>query len=72
METKEYYGGTYPSAPEFDEEMKTVEIECSFKSYVRIPENLKDEDLIKEYIEDNYNSSDLLEECDKINIENIN
>lgn len=72
METKEYYGGTYPDSPEFDSEMKTVEIECVFKSYVQVPADLKDYDLIKEYIEDNCSDLDLLAECDKINIENIN
>lgn len=70
METKEYYGGTYPSAPD-EIEMKTVEVECSFKTYISVPKDL-DYDKIKSYIENCYTNSDLLEECDKINIEDIN
>ena len=67
METKEYYGGTYPEPPETEE--KTVKIICSFESYITVPSNLDYEEII-EYA-DNFSKDELIEEADKINIEDI-
>lgn len=66
METMEYYGGTYPEAPE-STEYKTIKLTISLESYVSVPENLDDEEL-EEYIK-GLSQFELLEETDKIQIE---
>lgn len=65
METKEYYGGTYPEAPEY--ETKTVKVICSFVSYVEIPADL-DEDEIQNYLQE-YSDEELSKEADRFIVE---
>lgn len=67
METKGLGAGSYPDAPE-EIEMKTVEVQCSFKTYIQVPVNCEDQ---VQYILDNYDKYDLLEEVDYINLEDV-
>ena len=71
METEEYYGGTYPE-PDDDNHI-TLKVSCSFTTYIRVEVGkYKDPDEEFEDIERQvYQTSkdELLEECDKIEIE---
>ena len=60
-----------PLEPNYDEpEMRTVEIECSFTSYVEVPEEYADNYIaMQNYIKEMYNMYDMIEEADTINIE---
>lgn len=66
METKGLGAGSYPEAPE-PTEYVTVKLMISLESYVSVPENLDDEEL-ENYI-NNINQFELLEDTDKIKIE---
>lgn len=65
METKGLGAGSYPEAPEKD--YRTVKLTISLESYVSVPENLDDEEL--EYYINNLSQFELLEDTDKIQIE---
>ena len=65
----------YPEENIEEEEMITVKVECSFTTYVTVKKgNYRDPeeeyDDIKEQIQ-NKDMYDLLEECDKVNIEDF-
>lgn len=64
MDTKEYYGGTYPEPKE--ESMTTLKVECYFTTYVTVYGEDR-EDWERQLDEMQYD--ELLEECDKINID---
>lgn len=69
IETRGLGAGSYPEAPE-PTEMRTVEIECSFTSYVEVPEDLvNDYQEMERYIKRNYSAFELTEEADTVNIE---
>ena len=59
--------GSYPEPPE-EEKMKTVEVECSFTTWMLVPENCEDKE---RYIKENYSVFELIEEVDEVNIENV-
>ena len=67
METIGLGAGSYPDAPQ-EKEVKTVKVECSFITYVSIPEDCEDKE---QYIKENCDKYDLLEEADTINVENV-
>ena len=60
-----------PLEPNYEEQkMVTVEIECSFKSYVEVPEEItNDYQEMEKYIKRNYSAFELTEEADTVNIE---
>lgn len=69
IETRGLGAGSYPDAPDYPE-MRTVKIECSFTSYVEVPEDLvNDYQKMENYIKENYGNFELTEEADTINIE---
>ncbi len=75
METRELGAGSYPTPIEFEDEYKTVKVECSFTTYVRVKvgkyKDIDDEiDDINEQV-DKMSNEELLEEVDKINIEDV-
>lgn len=70
METRGLGAGSYPDAP-VEKEFKTVRLECYFTTYVSVPEDLEDNDDVISYINEYYDENDLIEEADKINIENV-
>lgn len=57
--------GSYPDAPDYPE-MKTVTVECSFKTYMQVPVDCENP---ADYIKEMYNKREYLDECDTINIE---
>ena len=70
IETIGLGAGSYPDAP-VEKEFKTVRLECSFTTYVSVPEDLEDNDDIISYVNEMYSDYDLIEEADKIRIEDI-
>lgn len=69
IETRGLGAGSYPEAPE-PKEMRTVKIECSFTSYVEVPEEYTESyNDMEAYIKENYSHRDMIEEADTINIE---
>ena len=69
IETKGLGAGSYPDAPDYPE-MRTVEIECSFTSYVEVPEEYTESyNDMENYIKEMYDKYDMIEEADTINIE---
>ena len=54
METKEYYGGTYPNPPEPKEKHIKVKVHITQEAEYDVPENWNEED-IKKDINDNMN-----------------
>lgn len=67
IETMGLGAGSYPEAPEVEE--KTVKLQCSFITYIRVPEEW-DYEKIKDYADD-LDTFDLLEEADSIEVEDI-
>lgn len=70
FDTKEYYGGLYPDS-NIKDEMKTVEVICTFKTYVSVPKEYDDYSKVISYIKDMYSDYELLEESDTIDIEDV-
>lgn len=54
METKEYYGGTYPDPPEIKDKHIKVKVHLSFTIEEDVPEDW-DEEKIKKDIDENLN-----------------
>lgn len=64
METMEYYGGTYPEAPE--KEYTKVKVFCSFETIVEVPSDVDPIDYVNQL-----DDSDLLLNANEIEIEDI-
>lgn len=54
IDTSEYYGGKYPSPDEKEEKYQYVELECTVRTYVKVPDGFELRMDAKKWIEDNY------------------
>ena len=58
IDTEEYYGGTYPSPNWEDEKMQQVEIVCTVKTTVQVPDGFEFRIDAKDWIEQQYDLYD--------------
>ena len=69
METKGLGAGSYPDAPEQD--MRKVRLICTFITYMEVPREYENYSEMREYIENIDDDSHLMENAEKIMIEDI-
>lgn len=69
IETRGLGAGSYPEPKEI--ETRTVEVTCTFKTEIEVPEKFDTYFEIKEYIEEFLTTADLLENADEILIDDI-